>query len=413
MKKAAKLILPLLVLAVAAWGAKAIIDSRPEAKKKPRKNPPPMVRVMPARPVDYCLTVSTNGTVRPRTETSLVAEVAGKVVFVSHSLAAGGFFEKNAILVRIDKRDYELALVQARGQLAKARLSLAQMEAEAGVAKKEWKRLGKGEATGLALKEPHMAEARAQLASAQAALDKANLDLSRCEITAPFVGRVRSESVDVGQYLAKGTKVAEIYAVDYAEVRLPLPDDELAFLDLPLVYRGNGSSKKQQPKVRLSARFAGKSYHWDGTIVRTEGEIDPKTRMVYAVAQVKDPYGRGENPDRPPLASGLFVEAKITGNVCKGVVVLPRSALRNQDEVLVVDQNRKLHFRKVKLLRLEGENAVVSSGLEEGELVCITPPAEAVEGMTVRLPGQGGKGKKGKKGTPGGGEQKPAKPKAE
>ena len=144
-----------------------------------------------------------------------------------------------------------------------------------------------------------MAQARAQLASAQAALDKAKLDLSRCEISAPFAGRVRSENVDAGQYLTKGTKLAEVYAVDYAEVRLPLPDDELAFLDLPLAYRGNGGAKRQ-PKVRLSAKFAGKVYHWDGYIVRTEGEIDSKTRMVYAVAQVKDPYARSENPNRPP-----------------------------------------------------------------------------------------------------------------
>ena len=411
MKKAAKVVLPLLVLILAVWGAKAILDSRPEAKKKPRKKPAPLVRVVPALPVDYCLTVSTHGTVRPRTETSLVAEVAGKVVHVSQALAAGGFFEKGEVLVRIDKRDYELALVQARGQLAKGRLALAQMEAEAGVAKKEWKRLGTGQATGLAMKEPHMAEARAQVASAQAALDQARLDLGRCEITAPFAGRVRTESVDVGQYLAKGTKLAEIYAVDYAEVRLPLPDEELAFLDLPLAYRGNGGAKKL-PKVRLSAKFAGKVYHWEGEIVRTEGEIDPKTRMVYAVAQVKDPYGKGKNPGRPPLAAGLFVEAMITGNNCNDVVVLPRSSLRNQDEVLVVDKNRKIHFRKVKILRLEGERAVVSSGLKEGELVCVSPPVEAVEGMSVRLPGEAMAGAKGDGNGPGG-KEKRKKSKAE
>ena len=146
--------------------------------------------------------------------------------------------------------------------------------------------------------------------------------------------------------------------------------------------------------------------------MRTEGEIGPKTRMVYAVAQVKDPYGRGQNSDRPPLASGLFVEAMISEKVCKGVVVLPRSSLRNHDEILVVDQSQKLHFRKVKLLRLEGKNAVVSFGLKRGELVCINPPAEVVEGMRVRLSGEAGKTRQ-EKGNKGIGSQNLAKPKAE
>jgi multidrug efflux pump subunit AcrA (membrane-fusion protein) len=190
--------------------------------------------------------------------------------------------------------------------------------------------------------------------------------------------------VDIGRYVSTGTITASIYAVDVAEIRLPLPDDELAFLDLPLDYRGARRSAPG-PKVTIRANFAGRAFEWDGRIVRTEGEIDPSTRMVHVVAEVRNPYGRGSDPNRPPLAVGMYVEAEIEGRLVEGVAELPRAALRGRDQVLVVDADNKLRFRTVDLLRATSTSILVRAGLEPGENVCLSPVETATDGMAVRI----------------------------
>ena len=177
--------------------------------------------------------------------------------------------------------------------------------------------------------------------------------------------------------------MATIYAVDYAEVRLPLPDDQLAYVELPLHYRGE-TQRQKGPRVTLRADFAGETFEWTGRIVRTEGEIDPGSRMVHAVAQVKNPYGRGDDPDRPPLAVGLYVEAEIEGATAEGVAVLPRSALRGRSQVLVITPEDRLEFRDVDLLRTTRDEIYVRGGLKEGERVCLSPLEAVTDGMQVR-----------------------------
>ena len=178
--------------------------------------------------------------------------------------------------------------------------------------------------------------------------------------------------------------MARIYAVDRAEVRLPIPDHELAFLELPLTYRGE-SLEAPGPEVRLRASFAGGEYVWSGRVVRTEGEIDPQTRMVHAVAQVDDPYGRGEDPDRPPLAVGLFVEAEIEGRLVRDAFVVPGAALRDTNQVLVIDDEDRLRFREVEVLRADRRQVVIGAGLEAGERVCVSPLEAVTDGMRVRV----------------------------
>lgn len=383
MNRTLRILLPLAVVALGVIGAVAMIRSRPEVATKQPEVPPPLVRVMNVDLEEIRLSVSAQGTVTPRTESSLVAEVAGRVISASDALVAGGFFEKEEILLTIDPRDYELAEVRARARVAEAQVRVEREEEEANVARKEWKDLGRGEPTPLVLRAPQLAEARASLEAAQADLEKARLDLERTRVRAPFAGRVREKKVGVGQYVTPSAPVALVYAVDYAEVRLPIPDSELAFLDLPLDYR-EGGGRSRGPEVLLEASFAGKSHRWSGIIVRTEGELDPRSRMIHAVAQVKNPYGRGEDPDRPPLAVGMFVQAEIMGRSVKEVAVLPRSALRSSGQVLVIDGEDRLHFRDVKILRSGRESVIVSEGLATGDRVCISPLEAAVDGMKVR-----------------------------
>ena len=426
---------------IAFW----IFKNPRRAAEEPRRAAPPVVRVIEAAPRSHRVIVPSQGTVNPRTRTTLVAEVAGRVVSVAPAWAEGGFFEEGGVLLRIDSSDYDLAVVSAKAEVAQAELRLARELEEAEIARREWREIGKPESepSPLVLREPQVKEARAALEAARARQRQAELDLERTEVRAPFAGRVLERSADVGQYVARGSTVGRIYAVDYAEVRLPVTVDDLAFLDVPLRYRGEGRIDAGLP-VTLHARFAGEEHSWGGEVVRTEGEIDPRTRMVHLVARVEDPYGRGDDPERPPLAVGLFVRAEIAGRVLDDVIVLPRHVLRRGEEVLVADTSPvaapperapsdsppspagalpqaeareaeahlpagRLRFHPVEVLRYEGELVLVRAataasgepgahgaaarassdapreGLRPGELVVVSPIATVIDGMPVRV----------------------------
>ena len=378
-----KALLPLAVVGIGLLGAAGMIAARPKVERRLPEVQPPLVRVVPVQMEDVQLSVRTQGSVAPRTESDLVPEVSGRVVWVSSSLAAGGFFELDDILLKIDRRDYEVALRRAEAavarhasesQLAKANLERSSKLSERGVVS----------AADLDAAQNAARVADAALSEAQSVLDQARLDLERTEIRAPFAGRVREKRVDVGQFVTRGVPVGRVYAVDYAEVRLPIPDDQLAFIDLPLAYRGE-SRPDQGPVVILTAQVAGRPHSWRGRITRTEGEIDPRTRMLHAVAQVENPYGRTENPQRPPLAVGLFVNAEILGRQVDNVIVLTRAAMRGKDQVLVVDGDNRLRFRTVEVLRPNRDTVIIGSGLKTGEQVCVSPLEAAVDGMRVRV----------------------------
>ena len=378
-----KALLPLFIVAAAGLVAATMIMNRPPVETLTPVIEPPGVRVHEVTLGDAPLAVASQGTVQPRTESQLVPEIAGRVTWVAASFAQGGFFEAGDVLVKIDPFDYEQMLVSARSQLAQARLRLAQEEAEAEVALREWNTLGRGDPRELALRKPQLDDARASVAAAEASVERATRDLERADIVAPYAGRVRQKNVDIGQYVRVGDGIATVYAVDIAEIRLPLPDGELAYLDLPLSYRG--VEQQTQPHVTLRATFAGEQHTWDGRIVRTESEIDSVSRMVHAIAEVADPYAPGPNPNRPPLAVGMYVEAEIGGRTARDVAVLPRQALRGRNEVLVVTPEDRLTFRTIDVLRASTESVIVRAGLQAGELVAISPLDTPTEGMRVQL----------------------------
>ncbi len=384
MKRWLPILLPFVVLAVGGFGAWALITARQDVETRPPELLPPLVRTVDVTPQTLQLRVLSQGTVMPRTETSLVPEVAGRVVAISPSLVDGGFFSAGDVLLVIDPRDYDLALARTRADVTQADTRLAREIAEARVARREWRALGTGEPSPLTSRVLQVAEAKAALASATAMKDQAAYNLARTKIRAPFDGRVRNKQVDRGQYVVPGAQIAMIYAVDAAEIRLPIPDSELAYLDLSLSYQGEDAESHSGPSVRLWATFAGQAHEWVGRIVRTEGEIDRKTRVVYAVVRVDDPYKRGAAPDRPPLAVGMFVEVEIQGKLVENVVVLPRAAMRGRDQVLVVDDQQRLRFRTVGLLRADREQIVVQSGLVAGEVVSVSALDTVVDGMKVR-----------------------------
>lgn len=373
-----KRVLPVVVVVGAIAVALGLTATRAPVAPAAPEPVVPLVRVTAVETKAVRLDVETQGTVLPRTEGDLVPEVSGRVVWLSPSMASGGFFEAGDPLVRLDRGDYETALRRAEAGVAGLR-SQATLAARSRDRSRALARDGLISRASLDEAENAARVAAASLADAEAALERARRDLERTELRAPYAGRVRSESVDVGQFVERGRAVARLYAVDYAEVRLPVPDAQLAFLALPL-----DGAASAGPVVDLRAQFAGTEQRWQGRVVRTEGEIDPDSRMINVVARVDDPYGRAAPTPGPPLAVGMFVSASIHGRELPQAVVLPRVALRAHDLVWVVGADGRLRERPVTVVRADRETVVVASGLAAGDRVCLSTVEGFVDGMVVR-----------------------------
>ncbi len=385
MKTVLKILLPILVLSAVGVGVFFLMNNKRELKPQLRVEVLPLVHVVSITPKDHRFKVRSQGEVVARTEINLVSEVSGKVNWVASSFAEGGYFEKDDVLLKIDPRDFQVAAEQSRATVAQADVRLQREQAEAKVARKEWEALGrdKEKANSLLLREPQLAEAQAALSSAKASLAKSELDLARCEITAPFTGRIRQKAADVGQFINRGANLARVYAVDYVEIKLPLSLDELGFVDLPLMHRESDANSKPTP-VTLHGKLGGEIYSWTGQLVRTEGEVNSRTRMLSAIARVNDPYNLISRHERPPLAVGLFVDAVIDGRTVKGIYEVPRSSMRDRETLLVVDAEDRLRMRKVSVLRFLRDDVLLRSGLEAGDRVCLSILDSPVEGMQVR-----------------------------
>ncbi len=380
MRATAKVWLPIAFLALGGMGAVLVAVTRPEARPQRAEVVAPLVRTVRVATETVQYRVSANGTVMPRTQSDLVPQVEGEVIWVSPSLASGGFFAAGEPLVRIDARDYEAALESARASVTRTRSELARARTEQNRQRELAQRSVASQAK-IDDAENAFRVAEAQLREARAALERAERDVERTELRASYEGRVRSESVDVGQFVNRGTSIAQLYAVDFAEVPLPIPDRELAYLDLQL--GAPGPEAASGAPVVLRAVFAGREQTWRGRVVRTEGEIDPRSRAVNVVVRVEQPYA-----EDPPLAVGLFVSAEILGRQLENAIVLPRAALRegqDGDQVLVVDDEDRIRFRTVEVLRAQRGRVVLGSGLAAGERVAVSPLATAVEGMKVRV----------------------------
>jgi RND family efflux transporter MFP subunit len=380
-----KILIPVLVFALCCVGAFVLVATAPSVEQVSPDRAIIAVRTVQATPSAVRLTVRSQGTVAPRTESGLVPEVSGRVVWISPALVSGGFFAADEPLLRIDPLDSEMGLARARASKLRAQSELDYAKSELG------RQQGLSErhvASSAQLSAATRAAqvAQAGLTEARIALQQAERDLSRTEIRAPYQGRVRSKNIDVGQFASRGATIATLYATDYAEIRLPVPDSQLAYLELPGLH---GIEAEQGPKVRLHARFAGQRHEWEGRVVRTEGEIDPHSRMVHVVARVQNPYAaaqqpRAESGTRAPLAVGLFIEAEIEGALVEDVIIVPRYAMRDNSHLLVVDKEDRLRTKEVEVLRIEREQVLIRGALLPGERICVSPVQVVIEGMTVR-----------------------------
>ena len=375
-----KISLPILLIVGAALAAMALFAARTPAVRKPAEPPTLLVDVAVAERKPVTFVVRSQGVVAPRTRTTMVSEVSGTIVEVSPAFVAGGFFAKGDVLVRIDPRNYQTAVKRATAAVAQARTKVATENALAGYAHADWERLRSLEAadrpaSDLALRKPQLAEAVAGLESAEADLEKATEDLSRTVIRAPYDGMVREKRADVGQFVNTGTQLAETFATDYAEIRLPVPQTDLKYLELTKVAAGGSLSST------LSADIGGVVHRWAAEIVRTEGVFDPDTRVLHLVAQVQNPY----QPNREPLRIGTFVSVAIEGADAGAMFVIPRHSLERGKTLWMVDSDMAIRPRNLDVVRTDEGFAYLATGLRDGERYTVTPPENSLPGMRVRI----------------------------
>lgn len=373
-----RLVAPALVIAASIGIYSALHASKPLPEKTEETPRPLSVYTTAVEQRDITLQVIARGEVRARTDIDLVAQVGGRIISVSSEFTEGGRFGPGDSLLKIEDTDYQLTQRQAEARVAEAHVRAEQAEADADVARKQLRNQPK--ASALALKKPQVAEAKARLEAAQADLEQARLNLQRTDIRLPFTGRLSATTVDIGQYIIPGTIVAQAFGTDMVEVRLPLDDAQLASLALPI---GFVAEQGQALPVTLTAKVAGSEQQWLGKLVRLDASVDTDTRMLYALVEVADPYGSNASASGMPLAVGLYVQAAIQGRQLPAANTITRDALRAGNIAFVVDAQNQLQIRKVDVIHTDADIAVVSSGLQAGELVVTSPVRNPVPGMAL------------------------------
>ena len=357
----------------------------PEAR---RGGPSPVaqmtVEVYEVAPRQYQVQLDSFGVVKPRTESVLVSQASGQINHINPNFRDGGFFEQGDVLLTLDDRDHKADVKVAQANLLEAKQRLAEEAARGIQAEADWQRLGKGgQPNDLVLRKPQLEAAKANVLSAEAQLEKAQLNLERTRVLAPYAGRILTKHVDVGQVVSNNAQLADIFAVDYVEIRLPVNNQDLALISLPEEYRFNEQAQYNQNQVLFTSDIDD-SYQWLGQVVRTEGAIDESSQQLYIVAQIDDPYGEA-NADKP-IKIGQYVNASITGKQLNGVIVIDNKAIYQGSYVYVVVDG-VLMRRDVQIAWKNQQDAIISSGLETNDKLVLTPLGQVSSGTPVTVSG--------------------------
>lgn len=358
---------------------------KPRAEKLPLKNEAPLAEYVVANELPVSIPVFSQGSIKAKTHIKLVAEVSGRIKNIAQLKSNGGFFKKGELLLSVDDVDYRLAITKSRAQVSSAEQQLARVKTEAGQARYDLKQIGRdpSASSSYALRKPHLAEAEANLQAAKADLEISKLQLERTKVTAPFDGRVVSKQVDVGQYVTPGVLMADIYSTEMVEVRLPLSLYQTELLGLGL---RNNQGITNSISVTLTSEYSSKQYQWPAKLSHTEGELDSRNRLVFAVAEINSPYSKdANNPEKPPLTPGMFVKAELTGKAKMSVIVLPRAALRYAGEVWLIDEENRLNKKIVELYSKDRDSIYVKSGLRQGDRIIINAIDFPIEGMKLEF----------------------------
>lgn len=402
MSRATGFLVAAAILVGATGLAVFMVSQRPEPERVPPPSQVPFAITAPAQAGEGAIPVFGAGTVRPRAEIDIAAEVSGKVVWVDPAFQSGGRVREGQVLFRIDDVDYRSEVEKARANVALQRVEVLKAREEAQVARKQYEQFKErqaesgeaSEASPLALWQPQLEAAEAALARDGATLAETELNLARTAIKAPFSGVVRTESVDVGQFVAAGRGVARLYASDAVEVVVPLSDREAALV--PGLWDLRAGDRNRDVGVHVVADYGGQRYRWDGYVDRVEGALDEQTRTLDVIVRVPEPYGSGvpeaggredgdEDPGAggPPLLVGKFVDVELEGIAPDAWFRIRRPALRTGNEVWVV-HTEKVTIVPVTVLQRKDDEVYVTGALEAGDAAIVGGLQVATEGMAVR-----------------------------
>lgn len=392
--KTAKIIIPAAVVVTALLIVFFIKSNPPEARRfSSAPKAAISVSVLELVPQSYQVMIDSYGTVKPRTQSLLVAQASGQIIEVSDEFREGGFFEKGDVLLKLDDRDHQAEVKSAQANLLTAEQSLLEEKARGQQALTDWKRLGgSSQASSLVLREPQLAAAQAQVLSAQAALEKAELDLERTKVTAPYAGRILSRSVDLGQVVSNNTQLATIYAIDSVEIRLPIKNKDLSFVNLPEQYR-DGAKNQAGSLVKFSSDLVGEQT-WQGQLARTEGAIDQNAQQLYVVAKIDDPY-KSTASNQYPIKIGQYIKAQIAGKTVQNALIIPNSTIYQGTYVYVVEGD-VLKRKDVTFAWQNANQAMIKTGLKANDKLVVTPLGQVSSGTKVSILDEEPKEKKSK-----------------
>lgn len=369
--------IPIIILIIAVVILFALIKAKEKPEKEEVEAPVFLVDATDIELSTVEFLVYAQGAVQPRNQTMLSAQVSGRIIRVADNFIEGGFFDKGDVLVEIEAVDYETDLLLAQAELAQAQASLDEEIARGQVAEKEWSSFNSGTPPELGLRKPQLAREQALVKAAEANLARAKRNLERTKIRAPYDGLVKSRDVDLGQFLPLGGQIGEVFSTDIAQVRLPLTDDDIAFI---------GDLSEQESQVTLSAQVAGQRQFWQGRLVRDEAVLDDARRVIFGVVEVQDPYLRTDAQlNQTQLKFGRFVEASITGIKADNIIKLPRFVLRLDGTVLSVAEDSTLRINPVEVIRTDEDFVYISGGLDTRHKVVLSAVSTPYDGMPVRL----------------------------
>lgn len=371
-----RFILPIIIIAIAIVIMMALFSGRKPAEVKQPPDKALLVETTQVFKEKHQFIVESQGTVMPKINSSLVSQVSGKVIAISPSFVKGGFFKAGDVLVEIEPDDYQTAVKSAQANLARAQATLIEEKAKSKVAEREWQQFMKGKAPDLYLRKPQLAREVANVQAAEADLEKAKRNLSRTKIIATFNGIVKDKQVDLGQFVNMGTPIATLYGTDIAEVRLPVSDDKMAFMSFSTAFE----ITTQKPTVTFTDVSTQKQKV--GTIIRTEGIVDDKNRMVFLVAQINDPYGLEQQGKS--MEFGRFVKADIIGKTLPSVAKVKRDYLLEGDRLMVV-KDEQLNLVDVTVVKMDNLYTYISNGVENGDKVVTTNLKNPLHGTKVKL----------------------------
>ena len=366
---------PLFVIFIGIFFAFIISISSPKPKKGIEFPKPTPVFYEELKKQDITLRVKTNGEVKPLNEINLISQVSGKIIDAADEFVDGGIIKAGSPLVWVDDRDYQLAVISAESNVAKAKKLLEREIAESELARRDWKELGIGDANPLTLRIPQLKEAEANVNAANANLERAKLNLERTVVTLPFQGIIKKKITGIGQFVGAGSILATAFSTEEVLIALPLTDYELSYLGLPLAYQGQYGSS---PEVKFISNISNKKYEWNGRITRTAGSIDPPTRLVYVYAEVLNPYDTS-----PPLAIGMFVDAEIEGKKISDAFLIPNSSITDDTFINTIDDENYLRIKEVEVLGVVDDYLVIKGDIKEGIRVVTSPLNNAEDGMAL------------------------------